>query len=166
MSGKSLFRSDVPDVVIKSIFDKYDKDGSKVLERPEILAMLGDMGLDEKQAELCFLMIDKDGNNNVSKDEFLQWFQKGEGVKVVDDPNRFAFVQKVANTFKRYDRDGSGVIDKHGFRALLASGGKVWQSCSDAQIDAALRVVDKDGSGTVSFSEFLSWMDKLNAKRK
>lgn len=166
MSGKSLFRSDVPDVVIRSIFDKYDKDGSKVLERPEILALLGDMGLDEQQAELCFLMMDKDGNNNVSKDEFLQWFQKGEGAKVVDDPNRFAFVQKVANTFKRYDRDGSGAIDKHEFRALLASSGKNWQSCTDAQIEAALRVVDKDGSGTVSFSAFLNWMDKLNANRK
>ena len=166
MSGRSLFRSDVPAVVIKSIFDKYDKDGSKILERPEILAMLGDMGLDEKQAELCFMMIDKDGNNKVSKDEFLQWFQTGEGVKVVDDPNRFVFVQRVANAFNRYDRDGSGVIDKHEFRALLASGGKDWQSCSDAQIEAALRIVDKDGSGTVSFSEFLNWMDKLNANRK
>ena len=166
MSGRSLFRSDVPEMVIKSIFDKYDKDGSKVLEQTEILAMLKDFGLDEKQAEICFMMIDKDGNSTVSKDEFLQWFQTSEGVKIVDDPNRYAFVRRLADEFKKYDRDSSGVIDKHEFRTLLASGGKSWQSCSDAEIEAALRIVDKDGSGTVSFMEFLAWMDKLDAKRK
>lgn len=166
MSGRSLFHSDVPEMVIKSIFDKYDKDGSKVLEQTEILAMLKDFGLDEKQAELCFMMIDKDGNSAVSKDKFLQWFQTGEGVKIVDDPNRYAFVRRLADEFKKYDRDSSGVLDKHKFRTLLASGGKRWQSCSDAEIEAALRIVDKDGSGTVSFVAFLAWMDRLNAKRK
>lgn len=166
MSGKSLFRNDVPEVVIKSIFMKYDTDGSGNLEKTEILGMLGEMGLDGKQAELCFMMIDKDGNKTVSLDEFLQWFRSGEGVKVVDDPSRYAFVRRVADAFKKYDEDGSGLIEKAEFRALLASGGKDWQSCSEAQIEAALRLVDKDGSGTVSFSEFLAWMDKMNANKK
>ena len=33
-------------------------------------------------------------------------------------------------------------------------------------IEKALSVVDKDGSGTVSFTEFLDWMDKVNSKGK
>ena len=58
MSGRSLIGPDVPQVVIKSIFSKYDKDGSGSLEQTEVLAMMGDLGLDEKQAELCFMMLD------------------------------------------------------------------------------------------------------------
>lgn len=128
MSGKSLFCSDVPDVVIKSNFEKYDKDGSNVLEKNEMLAMLSDLGLDEKQAEVCFMMIDKDGSTSVSKHEFMEWFKSGEGVKFVDDQDRYAFVRRVADAFKFYDRDASGTIDKDEFRALLASGGKDWRS--------------------------------------
>ena len=166
MSGRSLIGPDVPQVVIKSIFSKYDKDGSGSLEQTEVLAMMGDLGLDEKQAELCFMMLDKDGNNNVSEKELMDWLRAGEGYKVVDDPKRYAFVRRVADAFKKYDKDGSGVIEKEEFRALLASGGKAWRSCDDAIIEKALSVADKDGSGTVSFTEFLAWMDKMNAKRK
>ena len=46
MAGKSLFRDDVPEVVIKSIFRKYDLDNSGCLEKTEILAMLRDMGFE------------------------------------------------------------------------------------------------------------------------
>ena len=164
MSGRSLIGPDVPQVVIKSIFSKYDKDGSGRLEKKEVLAMMGDLGLDEKQAELCFMMLDKDGNNNVSEKELMDWLRAGEGYKVVDDPNRYSFLRRVADAFKRYDKDGSGVIDKNEFRALLAAVGKDWRSCDDSVIEKALSVVDKDGSGTVSFTEFLDWMDKVNSK--
>ena len=166
MSGKSLFGPDVPQVVIKSIFSKYDKDGIGRLEKTEVLAMMGDLGLDEKQAELCFMMLDKDGNNNVTEKELMDWLRSGEGYKVVDDPNRYSFLRRVADAFKKYDKDGSGVIDKDEFRALLASCGKDWRSCDDSVIEKALDVVDKDGSGTVSFTEFLDWMDKVNSKGK
>lgn len=161
MSGKSLFCSDVPDVVIKSNFEKYDKDGSNVLEKNEMLAMLCELGLDEKQAEVCFMMIDKDGSTSVSKHEFMEWFKSGEGVKFVDDQERYTFVRGVADAFKLYDRDASGTIDRDEFRALLATGGKDWQSRSEEEIENALRNVDKDGSGTVSFPEFLAWMDSF-----
>lgn len=48
MVGKSFFCDDVLEVVIKSIFRKYDLDNSGCLEKIEILVMLWDMGLDEK----------------------------------------------------------------------------------------------------------------------
>ncbi|XP_078383314.1 neo-calmodulin-like [Oculina patagonica] len=168
MAGKSLFREDVPDMVIKSIFSNYDKDGSGCLEKSEILAMLqGDMGLDEKQAEVCFMLIDKDGSKSVTFAEFAEWFRSpGRGFKVVDDQQRYAFVRRVADYFKEYDRDGSGVIDKRELRALLASSNKDWDRCSEEDITQALRAVDKDGSGTVSFSEFLAWVDTRNANGK
>lgn len=168
MAGKSLFREDVPEIVIKSIFSKYDKDGSGCLEKSEILAMLrDDMGLDEKQAEVCFMLIDKDGSKSVSFPELAEWFRTpGKGFKVVDDQHRYAYVRRVADYFKEYDRDGSGVIDRREFRALLASGNKDWNRCTDEDISRALKAVDKDGSGTVSFSEFLAWMDTRNANCK
>ena len=165
MAGKSLFRDDVPEVVIKSIFRKYDLDNSGCLEKTEILAMLRDMGLDEKQAEVCLLLVDKDGNMKVSLTEFLLWFRAGEGFNVIDDRNRYAYVRRVADEFLKYDRDASGVIDRKELRALLASGSKEWNLCSEEQIAIALKSVDKDGNGTVSFSEFLAWIDRANANK-
>ena len=164
MAGKSLFREDVPEIVIKSIFSKYDRDSSGCLEKSEILTMLrDDMGLDERQAEVCFMLIDKDGSKGVSFSELAEWFRKGKAFKVVDDQNRYAFVRSVADHFKKYDKDASGVIESSEFRDLLASGNKDWNRCSEADIARALKAVDKDGSGTVSFSEYLSWMDTRNA---
>ena len=164
MAGKSLFREDVPEIVIKSIFSQYDKDGSGCLEKGEVLSMLrGDMGLDERQAEVCFMLIDKDGSKGVSFSELAEWFRKGKGFKVVDDQNRYAFVRRVADHFKKYDKDASGVIDSSEFRDLLASGNKDWNRCREEDIARALKAVDKDGSGTVSFSEYLAWMDSRSA---
>ena len=165
MAGRSHFRDDVPEVVIRSIFRKYDSDGSGWLEKSEILVMLCDMGLDEKQAEVCFMLVDKDGSLSVSLTELLLWFRTGEGFRVIDDQNRYAYVRRVADEFIKYDRDSSGVIDRSEFRALLASGSKEWNRCSEEQIAIALKSVDKDGSGTVSFSEFLAWMDRANANK-
>ena len=168
MAGKGLFREDVPEIVIRSNFSKYDTDGSGSLERSEILAMLqDDFRLDEKQAEVCFMLIDKDGSKKVSFSEFKEWFRSpGRGFKVVDDPLRYAFVRREADHFKEFDKDGSGVIDKREFRALLASGNKDWSRCSEEDIARALKGVDKDGSGTVSFSEYLAWVDTRNANYK
>lgn len=49
MVGKSFFCEDVFEIVIKSIFSKYDRDSSGCFEKSEILIMLrDDMGLDER----------------------------------------------------------------------------------------------------------------------
>ncbi|KAJ7371472.1 hypothetical protein OS493_025372 [Desmophyllum pertusum] len=157
--AKSPFGKDVPACVIRSYFKDADKDDSGSLEKSEVLAMLRQMGMDERQAEVCFMLVDKDGSQSVSEKELLEWHRTGEGYKMVDDPTRYAFVRRLVDEFKKYDKDASGVIDKAEFRALLASGSDAWSRCSDKQIAKALKTVDKDGSGTVSFSEYLAWVE-------
>lgn len=93
MVGKSFFCEDVFEIVIKSIFSKYDRDSSGCFEKSEILIMLrDDMGLDERQVEVCFMLIDKDGSKGVFFFELVEWFCKGKGFKVVDDQNCYVFV--------------------------------------------------------------------------
>ena len=57
--------------------------------------------------------------------------------------------------FGEVDADNSGSIDKDEVRVLVAS--LMGTELSDAQFDAALREMDPDLSGSVSFAEFQSW---------
>lgn len=59
-----------------------------------------------------------------------------------------------ARVFAKYDADGDGSIGAGELRALCMEMGVV---LSAAQLDAALRVMDTDGSGTIELDEFERW---------
>ena len=154
MSGKSLFNRNVPEIVIKSLFAKYDQDGSGRLQKSEAMSLLvNDLGLGPKQAETCYLLVDKDGSGSISFDEFLQWFRSGEGFKNIDDSSRYYKVRKAVEYFKEYDADNSGTIERGELKKLMHSVGY------EGKIDDAMASLDKDGDGKISFTEFLAWLN-------
>lgn len=56
--------------------------------------------------------------------------------------------------FDRYDTDKSGFIERHELSALCA---KLGRELQPAQLDDAMRALDKDGSGHVGLDEFMWW---------
>lgn len=56
--------------------------------------------------------------------------------------------------FKSFDRDGSGSIDRAELARLLEALG---QQLSEEELEIALSVIDANGSGRVSWSEFEAW---------
>lgn len=126
--GGSFFDKNVPRIVLKSLFSKYDKDGSGQLNRKELTGLfVDDLGLSKEQAEAYAYLLDKDGNGCVSFDEFITWLQSGERFQNVSDKSRYYRLKKAVELFKTYDRDGSGALDKNEFEQLfLAFGGNVF----------------------------------------
>lgn len=158
MSGKSYFSESTPVVVIQSLFRKYDADGNGELQREEIMSLLRvDLGLETKKAEAILAAIDKDSDGSVSFEEFLQWFRNEEGMEMVNESqdccNRYYYTRKAVDLFKKYDIDGNGNIDAVELKKLLDD------IDYKHSVQDALTTMDKDGDGTVSFPEFLKWLN-------
>ncbi|XP_065068411.1 calmodulin-like protein 3 [Rhopilema esculentum] len=154
VAGGSFFDKNVPQIVLKSLFTKYDKDGSGQLNRLELQGLfVDDLGLSKEQAESYAYLLDKDGNGKVSFEEFNSWLHSGEKFKNVNDKSRYQRLKKAVELFKSYDKDGSGALDKDEFEKLfIAYGGK------KQNVGAGLKELDKDGNGVISFEEMMRWL--------
>lgn len=152
--GKSYFSSSTPEIVVKSLFSKYDQDGSGRLQRKELMILLSDdLGMDPKQAEAMAMVVDKDGSGSVSFDEFFQWIRDRNGLDTVNDRTKYYYTRKAVEMFKKYDRDASGTIEVNELKQLLKDVGY------KNSLQDALKVLDKDGNGKISFPEFLKWLN-------
>lgn len=141
---------EVSEIVVKSLFDKYDEDGSGTLEREEFLKLLkDDMDLEDESAITCYNAVDKDGDGGISFEEFLPWFQTGEAIKTVSKTSRFYKICEAVVKFQQCDTDRSGCMDKQEFTAFLQS------TKFKDNVDELLEKLDEDGDGNVSFKEFL-----------
>ena len=160
MAGKSYFDANVPDIVVKSMFQKYDTDGSGRLGKKEVLTLLkDDFGMKEDQALTQYMLMDKDGGGDLSFDEVCVWLRSDRGFKNIDNSSRYYVIQKAIAEFKKYDKDGNGTIDKVEFKSLMRSLGY----SDESQFDDAMRALDTSGDGKISFPEFLTWLNWLPA---
>lgn len=151
----SYFNPYLPDVVMRSLFLKYDKDNSGYLDMDELKTLfVDDFRLNLKQTEVYAHLLDKDGDSKVSFEEFSTWIRGCEMMKTVDNKSRYSLVQQAVYLFKKYDVDGSQALDRHEFAQLLLDmGGKL------EDLDDAMQELDEDGNGRISFPEFLKWLN-------
>lgn len=151
--GGCYFSEEVPEVVVKSIFTKYDTDGSGSLQKDELMILLQqDLGMDAKQAETVMMVVDKDGSGDVSFEEFLQFLRnKKDVLKSVDNSSKYGQLRKAVECFKKFDEDGSGTIEPDELKQLLQAVGY------EGSIESAQKKLDKDGDGKISFPEFLEF---------
>lgn len=74
---------------------------------------------------------------------------------------------QLRNTFKNYDRDASGAIDKSEFQQALKDMGH--DDMTEEKLQAMFNVVDLNHDGVIDWSEFLKMMEHLKiqgTKRK
>lgn len=162
MSGKNYFNESTPKIVIQSLFRKYDSDGNGVLQRQEMLSLLmDDMALEAKKAENVLAEVDKDGDGNVNFEEFFQWLRDSKSLDKINESeasaNRYYYTRKAVELFKKYDKDESGTIDVDELKQLLSDLNYKHSA------ETALKTMDIDGDGTVSFVEFLKWLNWIPA---
>ena len=65
----------------------------------------------------------------------------------------------MVNTFKNYDKDNNGAIDKNDIKPALKNMG--YRDYSDAEIDKAMEKVDKPQNGVIEWDEFVDVMRDL-----
>ena len=152
--GCGLFNLDVPDIVLRSFFMKYDKQGKNYLDNKELQELFQyDLGLTKEQAETYTYLLDKNGDAKICYDEFCAWLKSDERFKNVNDKSRYHFVRKAVELFKKYDKDKSGALERKEFAKLVKeSGGK------KSIVNKALKELDLDNNGVISFQEFLWWL--------
>jgi Ca2+-binding EF-hand superfamily protein len=121
-----------------------------------------------------FLEMDQDGNGGIDFEEFIVWhFSAGytEEMLVADANERLlrqisrdhgiplTDIEKINKTFREFDADSSGSIDRDEFRHVLTQlmNVKDPRHMSEQMFTRLWREVDRDASGTINFEEFATW---------
>ena len=151
-----LFGEKVPDLVLRSLFTTYDKDGSGYLSANEVRGLLvKDLGLSESESDAFSLLMDEDGSNSISFEEFKEWIQGNNKAGIIFDPTcqKYQLLIKAAEYFREFDTDNNGAIDGQEIVKLAVSVG-----ISEDKSATILDAIDKDQNGKISFLEFLKWL--------
>ena len=142
---------------VREKFIKYDVDESGALRLEELAMLLADLsggggggsggsggssggGFSHDEVERIFSEMDNDNSGLIELDEFLPWWRK----------------RGIGQVFKLYDADSSGSIDAKELEGVMSELGVVM---SAAEVADALRQLDADGSGSISFEEYLGWFE-------
>ena len=84
--------------------------------------------------------MDLDKSGFVEFDEFLPWWRR----------------RGISRVFERYDADASNSIDAHELANVMVELGI---TLDEVQVAQALTQLDTDGSGSVSFEEYMRWFE-------
>ncbi|XP_068727252.1 troponin C, skeletal muscle-like [Montipora capricornis] len=156
-AGLSYFDKGVPEVVIRSIFDRYDTNKNGMLEDKEMQNLLQeDLGLNAEQSGIYFLLLDKNGDHNISFEEFNDWLRSGEHFEVLNDKAKFYSLLKAFHYFKTFDTDNSDKLDRSQFETMMRYFGY-----TTINMDEAFAQMDKCQNGALTFWEFMVWLKWL-----
>lgn len=141
---KKLSEQDIQN--LKKEFDLIDVDKSGELDLKELKFFMDKNNLEPQFANLAVKLFDKDGNGQISFDEFIE-FTKALG-KLEKDPN---VLQKML--FSTLDKDGSGDLDVkeiHSFFNYFSP-----EPITEEDVENIVANLDEDGDGKLSFNEIM-----------
>ena len=134
---------------VQAKFSKYDRHSAGVISTADcalLLRELGETSIDEEGMAQITLELDADNSGRIDFREFLDWWQH-HGMQRV---------------FMRFDRDQSGSIDTSELVELLKSLGL---QLTDSQLQAAKKLLDPDGDGTITWAEYVKWWERFDVQR-
>ena len=132
---------------VNKIFYSLDTDGKGYLDRLQCANALRELGLPQEIAEQTARTLDADGNNRIEYTELVAGL-----ISYSDDH----LEQMLWTVFTSLDRDGNGYLDVHEIKQLLNQGAihNIGLEANEKEIEGIISRIDKDKSGTISFSEF------------
>ena len=157
---KDSISSFTPISILRSIFLKYDLDYNGYLDADEMEMLFQDeCQLTREQAEACAYLLDREGENAVSFEDFNDWIKSGDRVRNIKDPSKWCLLKAAMEMFKRYDIDANRVIDREEFALLFTERGGDGVACD---METAYRNMDVDQNDKITFCEFLIWLNWLS----
>lgn len=132
---------------LKAEFRAADVDGSGEVDVKELQAVLSRAGLDSldtSDVERLVSQYDEDGSGHLDEAEFIELVQRELALEEE--------LKHYREAFQRVDVDNSGEIDTHELGALMR---RLGHPMSAEEVEATCARFDADGSGSISFPEFL-----------
>ena len=88
----SYYCSSTPDIVIKSLFNKYDTDDNGRLEIIELHTLLcDDLGLSDEETEAYIFLMDIHNNGSMEYQEFREWPRNDDCGTILGNVHDFVF---------------------------------------------------------------------------
>ena len=163
--------------VMESIFARYDKDGSGVIDAKETLEALREVGIEVAPAMATKVMqgYDTDGSGALGLDEFKrlvlelrQYQAKQAAVAEREAAERAAALaalpppaDDIEKIFRQFDKDHSQIMDSKELMAALAELGLSVENSDAAK--KVLQTFDADKSGTLKLDEFRKLVTAIRA---
>ena len=132
---------------VNKIFYSMDTENRGFIDRTQCATALCDLGLPREIAEQTSRSLDADGNNRIEYTELVAGL-----ISYSDDH----LEQMLWTVFTSLDRDQNGALDVHEIKRLLNQGAihNIGLEANEKEIENIISTIDKDKSGTISFSEF------------
>ncbi|CAJ0945324.1 unnamed protein product, partial [Mesorhabditis belari] len=138
---------EIRDDDLRGIFREFDLNGDDFIQKEELRAVMQKMGQapTEEELEAMFSAADKDGDGNISFEEFLS----------IAHANPLSLSLKAV--FEELDVDGDGFITRSELRTAFQRMGHV---LSDHDIKNIYKHVDQNNDGKINFKEFCEMMTR------
>lgn len=135
-------------VEMSEMFDHFDTDNDGVIHVDDLDDVLNAMGvsLDAHQKAQMLVTLDKDGDGDVTREEFVHWqlcHRNSDDAKDLKDTAK--------KLFNLFDADGGGTVSVEEFKTELD---KLDAGLSIDEVVALVREFDTDGDGEISLEEF------------
>lgn len=127
----------------KEAFALFDKKGQGVIDVNSLGGVMRAIGLEPSEAELRNMITEVDGSGKGAVDfaEFMKMMSK----------NGATTANEIKETFAIFNSSGSGSISKSELKEMM---GKFGEAITDQELDDMIKVIDKSGTGKVSFADF------------
>eukprot|EP01027_Heterolobosea_sp_BB2_P021515 GEZU01030953.1.p1 GENE.GEZU01030953.1~~GEZU01030953.1.p1 ORF type:complete len:126 (-),score=46.43 GEZU01030953.1:31-408(-) len=114
-------------IVVKSIFQKYDHDNSGHISTSEFHSLCYDLGyyLSEDEVAAVLVMLDKNNDKTVSFNEFFEWWKNNDKFRCIDE-GKVELLKSAVDMFRKYDVDNSGSIGIVEYSKLCKDLGQVY----------------------------------------
>ena len=139
---------------IRSLFVTFDKDGNGKITKSEVATAMHSRNGNLSYGEVNFMMrmLDIDGSDDVSFDEFLKMAtlcQCGEELSEL----------QIKELFQAFDTDGNGVLSTDEIKQIwsIATSSHDKQM-SDEEMNEMIKAIDTNGDGQIDYEEFATLM--------
>ena len=146
--------------VLKSVFGKYDTDGSGYLNLKEFILFLIRLGkhvnelkkVSSETASAVFALIDKNSDGKINFHEFCEWWNTGESKRYgYFAGEKKKLLRKSYDLYRKYSSSSGGITSIQ-FEKMMDS---LEIEYNEEDFDS----LDMDRDGTLSFEEFCCWLD-------
>merc|ERR1719386_610523 len=140
---------------MKEAFQCIEANGDGKVSLEEFIKVMSEVGVDPQTSERIFNKYDDDRSGELNKEEFYSYVLKGVGdiKSIIKDGQKGE--DKIKDSFRQWDQDGSGSISKAELERVLTA---LNPSFTKKDIAAIIKQADKNKDGVIDYDEFVEWL--------